>query len=410
LVDRLFFAEQARWTDVSVSGVPALDPSVDVTLADVQRQLHPNEAVLEYVLGETESFCLRINHSASTIVKLAPRKKIETHVNAYLTQLKAKKDSSSESQALFALLIQPLHLSAALTSIIIVPDGGLHLVPFSALEESSGAVIASDRAVSYLPSAGTLSLLRTRRRSEPPRMFLGVGGVEYSNKAQSIMLADAKPGLTRGDYYDVDFTRLPNLPGTEEEIRSAADILGAYDATLLVGRNGTETKFKSARLNQFRIVHLAVHGKANAKNPDRAALIFRPDPPEEDGLLEPREILGLHLNADLVVLSACETAVGHLQGEEGIANLARAFLIAGSESVISSLWPIDDTYSLFLMKRFYTHLRNGVSEAEALRLSETDLLDKFGKGTPAADWAAFTLLGDGDRVMLPENRTQVSSQ
>lgn len=241
-------------------------------------------------------------------------------------------------------------------------------------------------------------------------MFLGVGGVDYTNKPQSIMLAEAKARLTRGDYYDVDLTHLPNLPGTEEEIRGAADILGASNATLLTGRNGTESEFKAARLNQFRIVHLAVHGKANAKNPDRAALIFRPDAPQEDGLLEPREILGLHLNADLVVLSACNTAVGHLQGEEGIANLARAFLIAGSESVISTLWPIDDTYSLFLMKRFYTHLRDGVTEAEALRFSETDLLNKFGKDTPAADWAAFTLLGDGDRVMFPENRTEVSSR
>lgn len=160
-------------------------------------------------------------------------------------------------------------------------------------------------------------------------MFLGVGGVEYANTPESAVLAQAKLGLTREDYYDVDLTRLPNLPGTEEEIRAAADVLGADGATLLVGRNGTESEFKAVGLSQFRILHLAVHGKANAKNPDRAALIFRPDPPQEDGLLEPREILNLHLNADLVVLSACESAVGHLQGEEGIANLARAFLEAG---------------------------------------------------------------------------------
>ena len=139
-------------------------------------------------------------------------------------------------------------------------------------------------------------------------------------------------------------------------------------------------------------------------------MIFRPDPPQDDGLLEPREILALHLNADLVVLSACDTAVGHLQGEEGIENLARAFLIAGSESVVSTLWPIDDTYSLFLMKHFYTHLRDGATEAQALRLSQMDLLNKFGKDTPAADWAAFTLLGDGDRLMLPQGRTEVSSR
>ena len=140
LVDRLFFAEQARWTEVSQTSVRALDPSMDVTLANVQRQLHPNEAVLEYVLGETESFCLKIIRSASGIVQLAPRKNIEGHVEAYLAELKAKKDSSSESRTLFALLVQPLHLPSGFTSIIVVPDGVLHLVPFAALEQSSGAV------------------------------------------------------------------------------------------------------------------------------------------------------------------------------------------------------------------------------------------------------------------------------
>lgn len=409
LVDRLFFAEQARWTEAP-QNAHALDLSVDITLPDVQRKLHANEVVLEYVLGDTDSFCLEISRSNAKITRLLPRAAIESHVHAYWAEMKARKDVSSESRSLFESVVQPLHLSAAWTSIIIVPDGVLHTVPFSALEASSGDFLMSNRAVSFVPSAGTLALLRARRHSPSPKMFLGVGGVEYSNKPESVMLADAKTRLTRGDYYGVDFSQIPNLPGTGEEVRSAADIIGAQDARLLTGRNGTETEFKSARLNQFRIIHLAVHGKANAKNPDRAALIFRPDPPEDDGLLEPREILALHLNADLVVLSACDTAVGHLQGEEGIANLARAFLMAGSQSVISTLWPIDDTYSLFLMKHFYTHLRDGATEAQALRLSQADLLSKFGKDTAVADWAAFTLLGDGDRAILTENRTEVSSR
>ena len=410
LVDRLFFAEQARWTEASQSNAHPLHSSVEITLPAVQRQLHGNEVVLEYVLGDTDSFCLQISHSNARITKLIPRAVIESQVHAYLAEMKARKDVSSETQSLFESLIQPLQLSAAWNSIIVVPDGVLHTVPFSAIEESPDSFLISSRAVSFIPSAGTLALLRARRRSAPPKMFLGVGGVEYSNKSESAMLAGPKTALTRGDYYGVDFSEIPNLPGTEEEIRSAAGILGAEDARLLTGQSGTETEFKSARLNQFRIIHLAVHGKANAKNPDRAALIFRPDPPQDDGLLEPGEILALHLNADLVVLSACDTAVGHLQGEEGIANLARGFLMAGSQSVVSTLWPIDDTYSLFLMKHFYTHLRGGTTEAEALRLSQAELLSTFGKDTPVADWAAFTLLGDGDRVIRAKNRTEVSSR
>ena len=108
--------------------------------------------------------------------------------------------------------------------------------------------------------------------------------------------------------------------------------------------------------------------------------------------------------------AASSTAVGHLEGEEGIENLARAFLMAGSQAVISTLWPIDDTYSLFLMKRFYTHIRDGVTESEALRLSQTELLGTFGKDTAVANWAAFTLLGDGDRTIVPQHRTEASSR
>ncbi|MGH9438059.1 MAG: CHAT domain-containing protein, partial [Terriglobia bacterium] len=120
--------------------------------------------------------------------------------------------------------------------------------------------------------------------------------------------------------------------------------------------------------------------------------------------------LGLHLNADMVVLSACSTAVGHLQGEEGIADLARTFLAVGAKSVVSTLWQIDDTYSLFLMKRFYTHLREGMPEAVALADSQKDLLSKFGRNTPVADWAAFTLLGDGDRAIFGATQTEQSSR
>jgi len=241
-------------------------------------------------------------------------------------------------------------------------------------------------------------------------MFMGVGGIEYGGAVGNSEIAEVKRGLERGDYYDLDLTKLPDLPGTKEEVQAAADILGVHDAPLKAGLDGTETQFKEAPLDQFRIIHLAVHGNANPKNPDRAALVFRPDPPKDDGLLEPREILGLHFNADLVVLSACETAVGHLQGEEGITNLSRTFLAAGARSVISTLWKIDDSYSLFLMKRFYTHLREGKSEAAALRLSQIDVLQKFGAETPAANWAAFTLLGDGDRVLFSSTRTEMSSR
>lgn len=411
LMDQLFFAEQARWTKISPgANLHALDSSTEISLSDVERALKPNEVVLEYVLGDTESFCLTIRRFRASIARLPSRGRIERVANAYISEVKSNRPSVSQGHLLFAALIQPLHLPAGLTSLIVVPDGILHLVPFSALQDSSGKYLASDSTIWYEPSGGTLALMRRSKHAEAPEVFMGVGGVEYGGPIGNSQIAEVRRGLERGDYYDLDLTKLPDLPGTKEEVEAAADILGVHDAPLKSGSDGTETEFKAAPLDRFRILHLAVHGNANPKNPDRAALVFRPDPPKDDGLLEPREILGLHLNADLVVLSACETAVGHLQGEEGIANLSRTFLSAGARSVISTLWKIDDTYSLFLMKRFYTHLREGKSEAAALSISQTDVLEKFGADTPAASWAAFTLLGDGDRVLFTPTRTEVSSR
>ncbi len=107
----------------------------------------------------------------------------------------------------------------------------------------------------------------------------------------------------------------------------------------------------------FQIIHLAVHGIASTKLPDRAALVLKSDPvSHEDGLLQVREIRDLPLNAELVTLSACDTGQGRLLGEEGIANLEEAFLLAGAKAVIASLWGADDTYTLVLMKHFYRHL------------------------------------------------------
>ena len=103
--------------------------------------------------------------------------------------------------------------------------------------------------------------------------------------------------------------------------------------------------------------HLAVHAIANQARPDRAALVLLSDPKSgEDGFLQASEVVQLPLNADLVVLSACDTAVGPLEGEEGVETLSQAFLLAGARTVISTLWSIDDDTTLFLMKSFYAQL------------------------------------------------------
>jgi CHAT domain-containing protein len=121
----------------------------------------------------------------------------------------------------------------------------------------------------------------------------------------------------------------------------------------------------------------------------------------DDGFLQSSEVADLRFNADLVVLSACETAVGALEGEEGIANLSRAFLLAGAKTVISTLWQVDDDASLFLMKHFYAHLAEQKTPAYALTAAKRDFLRTFGSKAAPFDWAAFGAEGEIGRPIFP---------
>jgi CHAT domain-containing protein len=165
---------------------------------------------------------------------------------------------------------------------------------------------------------------------------------------------------------------------------------------LLTGDRATESALKAQPLAEFNVLHFAVHGYADPKFPERTALVLLGDTTSgEDGLLQPREISRLTLNAGVVVLSACDTAVGPTLGQEGVLNLARAFLLVGARSVVTTLWTVKDTMSGAVMRRFYEHLAAGQDVAEALSMAKRDVLDRFGPNAlPTV--AAFQLVGVGD--------------
>ena len=244
----------------------------------------------------------------------------------------------------------------------------------------------------YAPSVTTFHVLRTTSRGSDAfsARLLGVGGVPYESTAL------AKPGLVRG------FGRgtFADLPLSTDEVRIAQSLLRARGNKLLLGASATESAFKQSDLDAFRIIHLAVHGIASTAFPDRAALILLSDPAaSEDGFLQAPEIVQLRLNAALVVLSACETAVGPLQGQEGVANLSRAFLLAGAQSVVSTLWPVNEDASLFLMRRFFRNACVQKPPAVAMAEAKREFLRSLGARAVPYLWAAFTVEGGPvDRV------------
>jgi CHAT domain-containing protein len=181
-------------------------------------------------------------------------------------------------------------------------------------------------------------------------------------------------------------------------VAAAAELLKG-EHIVLTGAQATESNLKAQPLDEFGVLHFAVHAFADADFPARAALVVLGSSASgEDGLIQPREISGWRLNATVVVLSACDTSVGPTIGQEGVQNLARAFIGAGARAVITTLWTVNDRVSLALMRSFYAELAAGRPLAAALASAKAAVTRQL--GPPALPTiAAFQLVGDGDATL-----------
>ncbi len=374
----------------------------------VQQTLRPDEFVLEYVLDEPRSFCLAFSKTDTSITALAGRKQIEDLTDHYLAQIKSMQPGSEASKQLYAALIGPLPHEADKPRIIIVPDGKLHLLPFESLRDGQGRYLLLSSVITYAPSATVLRALRSGpRRSAAARNFLGVGDVTYEPHGTllaRVANSSSLSGKVLRGLYDLAGVHLQDLPQTREEVQAAEREIGPKNSVLLMGDDATETEFKAQPLDEFKIIHLAVHSIASTRYPERSALVLARDPrAQDDGLLQVREIAKLKLNADLVTLSACETGIGKLQGEEGVTNLVQAFLLAGAKAVVASLWAAEDNYTTDLMDQFYRHLAQKEPKATALRQAKLDLLTKYADKVPPFYWAGFIIVGDGSSAIPLRN-------
>ncbi len=400
LLDKLFIAEQLMGVrphpvnamqDVTLRAEP-------VDLEKLRAALLPEEVVLEYVLANPTSYCLVIDKKQTVIVSLpAGEKQIEEVTTRYLGKIEAEKHDDGEAQELYDLLLGPVPVLSQVKRLTVIPDAILWRLPIETLRGPDGQYVLQSHTVSYAPSSTVLYYLRTLPRLVEPRMaFLGIGAVPYDLEPKETATEHGIMRAVSRGIYDISGAHLFRLPSSGKEVVGAEQSLHYSNrSVLLLGADATESKFKSEPLAKFKIIHFAVHGYEDPQFPDRAALILGHDTKSnEDGLLQLREITQLSLSADLVTLSACDTATGRLEGEEGIDGLAEAFLLAGANSVVGALWDVDDSATDTLMKGLYTHLASGDDKASALRDAKLDYLRTLGDRPPAY-WAAFTLVGDG---------------
>lgn len=265
------------------------------------------------------------------------------------------------SRKLYDTLIRPLDLRPE-ESLIVVPHGALHYVPFQALSSDEGYLVR-ERAIYYAPSASTLVTLLDR---PAPR--------------RATLLALGNPSLGDEEL---------SLPGSEREVRRIATYFEQAD--LLVGRDATEEALLE-RAKGSDVIHIAAHAEVDELDPLQS-IIHLADTRRADGKLYAHEIYGLDLRStSMVTLSACDTARGRISRGDEPWGFSRAFLSAGVSSLTVSLWPVSDTATEALMAAYYEALRDRPA-AEALRNAQLTLLNDPVMRAPVF-WAAFNLVGD----------------
>jgi CHAT domain-containing protein/tetratricopeptide (TPR) repeat protein len=354
------------------------------TAKSIQAGLAPGSALLEFALGEKQSFVWAITAKQVQGAALPGRGQIEPRIEAFrklaaqpvnaLTARTAQARLDAEAAALYKILLAPLEpVLGGVSELTVVPDGALAYLPFEALPTPGGRLLNRFR-IAYAPSASTLSALRDRPRAVPSQSLFALADPAFE-KAPALL---AERGF--------DFTRLPN---TRAEVAAIRQLFAA--SKVFLGVEAGEAALKSTDLTPYRYIHLAAHGYFDEANPSRSGIVLTPGE-NEDGVLQAHEVMRLRMNADLVTLSACQTGLGKLLAGEGVQSLTRAFFYAGAQSLVVSLWNVNDAATAELMKSFYMNLKRGLPRHEALRQAKL-AMTRNPRWSHPYYWAPFVFTG-----------------
>ena len=373
------------------SDMVGLHPDVGVLsaavpeLTEVERDLPADRAIVEYVVGSRQIAIFVLRHDGVRAM-LQPVRCVDLESKITLLRDLIRHPDSTDwqlpSRSLRHLLLDPIEKAGWLhgaNEITIVPHGFLHYLPFATLVRPTlvgNRFLIEDYVVSYLPMAAALAISSP---AQPP----------------GERLVAMAPSVSK-------------LQFTSGEVRAVAAAFGRH-ATAIVGPKATETWFKHVAAD-YDVIHFATHGFFNKTNPLFSGVQLEPDS-QNDGHLEVYEILGLHLRAQLVTLSACETALGsgyftEIPAGDEFVGLTRAFLSAGASTVVASLWEVNDSSTARLMRNFYHQISEGSPSLSLAKAQRSMLHGDIAHRHPYY-WSAFVLVGNGQRPIpasLTENR------
>ena len=275
------------------------------------------------------------------------------------------------------------------TRLVIVPDGPLWNLPFQALESAPDRCLLQDHALSYAPSLTFLRQSAHPAASPGVPHLLAFGNPALAGASSSSADRAAAAGALMGGEFVA-------LPEAEKQIAAIQALYPPGNCSAYIGAQAHEDVFKREAPN-FDILHLATHGVLNERNPFFSYLLMAQTDlaPDEDGFLEAREFMALHLHARLAVLSACETGRGQITAGEGVIGLGWALLVAGCPAAVLSQWKVDSAATTPLMVELHRQLRDGVSPDEALRRASLGLASQAKYSHPFY-WAPFVVVGAGE--------------
>ena len=373
-----------------------------IELAAAQRMLDDQTILLSYSLAEPQSFLFALTRNDFQVKRLPSEATLSESIRKLLTTITDKNNPAPveyrrQAVHLSQQLLQPVSsMLAGKKELVIVADGALQRLPFETLFLPGTPAQGDLRklpylirrfAISYAPSASVLAELQKEQHASADRKFIAFGDPVYEQHSEGVIVSTVRSAGATLNFRPLAHSR--------EEIDGIANLFAAGERDLFFGEEANEENVKAPqRLSHYRMVHFSTHGYINERKPRFSGLVLslpgKSQTATEDGLLSAYEIFNLKLNADLVVLSACETGLGKEIKGEGLMSLMRAFMYAGTPSVVVSLWNVNDESAADLMIRFYRNLKTGMSKSEALRQAQLETIRD--NGFPFF-WAPFVLVG-----------------
>jgi CHAT domain-containing protein/uncharacterized protein HemY len=389
-------------------------------IAQTQKLLEPDTVLLEYKLGAERSYVWLITANGLQSHELAGRSEIEKLAQHFYQSLTARnqllknetpgqrrarvetadKQLGAIGEKLRELLLGPFASWLAGKRVLIVADGALQYVPFAALlNEAQSAGPSGAREITFLPSIGVLSQLRRANSGRPTPTKTVAVFADPVFEADDPRLGPSRRNSSNGTPTEISFygSGLPRLLGAREEARFILALVPAGTTFSAFDFDANRERVMNGELGQYRVLHFATHALVNSERPQLSGIVlsmFDARGNRRDGFLRLNHIYDLRLSSDLVVLSACSTALGKDVKGEGLIGLTRGFMYAGAPRVIASLWKVDDEATTELMKLFYRNLlQKQLPASAALSAAQAEMRAQPRWRSPYY-WAAFTLQGD----------------